>query len=215
MADPAPATVFLMVKEPRPGRVKTRLAREIGEIAALRFYRHNTAAVVRRLRGDERWRLMLAVSPAPALRARWWPGNVPRVAQGGGDLGERMARVFAQAGGAAPVLIVGSDVPGVTSQRIGNALSALHGNDAVIGPAPDGGYWLIGLRRGPGPGGLLDGIRWSGPHARADTVAALQRRGLRVGQADALSDVDDAESYRETGATSIRLIRADRSGHSV
>jgi len=193
-----------MVKAPRPGRVKTRLARDIGEIAAVRFHRHNTAAVIRRLR-DPRWRLVLAVTPETARAARWWPQDLPRISQGQGDLGARMAHVFAQAG-SGPALIVGSDIPGITPGRIAAALCALRGADAVIGPAPDGGYWLIGLRRGPGPRGLFDGVRWSGPHARADTIASLEARGLRVALADELSDVDDAASYRAAAAGDARVV---------
>jgi hypothetical protein len=196
--------VCLMVKAPRPGRVKTRLAREIGEMAAVRFHRHNTATVIRRLR-DPRWRLMLAVAPEAVDAARWWPRDLPRVSQGPGDLGARMAHVFAQAG-TGPALIVGSDIPGITAGRIAAAFGALRGADAVIGPAPDGGYWLVGLRRGPGPRGMFDGVRWSGPHARADTIANLEARGLRVALADELSDVDDAASYRATGAASVRVV---------
>jgi len=197
-------TVCLMVKAPRPGRAKTRLAREIGEMAAVRFHRHNTAAVIRRLR-DPRWRLVLAVAPEAADAARWWPRDLPRVSQGPGDLGARMAHVFAQAG-TGPALIVGSDIPGITAEGIAAAFGALRGADAVIGPAPDGGYWLVGLRRGPGPRGMFDGVRWSGPHARADTIANLEARGLRVALADELSDVDDAPSYRATGAASVRVV---------
>ncbi len=196
--------MFVMVKAPRPGRVKTRLAREIGEMAAARFYRHNTAAVIRRLR-DLRWRLALAVAPEAAHEARWWPGDLPRISQGKGDLGARMAHVFAQAR-PGPVLIIGSDIPGITAGRIAAAFRALGGADAVIGPAPDGGYWLIGLRRGPGPRGMFDGVRWSGPHAGADTVANLKARGLRVALADELSDVDDGADYRATGAANARVI---------
>ena len=197
-------TVFLMVKAPRPGRVKTRLAREIGEMAAVRFHRHNTAAVIRRLR-DPRWRLVLAVAPEAARAARWWPGDLLRVSQGPGDLGARMARVFAQAG-AGPALIIGSDIPGITAGRIAAAFRALRGADAVIGPAADGGYWLIGLRRGPGPRGMFDGVRWSGPHARGDTIANLNARGLSVALTDELSDVDDAADYRAAEAVNARVI---------
>lgn len=193
------ATVFLMVKAPERGRVKTRLAREIGEGAALRFYRHNTRVVIERLRRDPRWRLVLAVSPQVALNARWWPGDLPRVDQGDGDLGARMAHVFAQAG-TGPALVVGSDIPGITAARIAAAFHALRGHDAVIGPAPDGGYWLIGLRRGPPPPELFDRVRWSGPHARADTLANLEALGLRVALADELRDVDDAAGYQASGA---------------
>ncbi len=193
------ATVFLMVKAPERGRVKTRLAREIGEVAALRFYRHNTRVVIERLRRNPRWRLVLAVSPQAALNARWWPGDLPRVCQGSGDLGARMAHVFAQAG-TGPALIVGSDIPGITGACVATALRALRGHDAVIGPAPDGGYWLIGLRRGPPPRGLFDRVRWSGPHARADTLANLEALDLRVALADELRDVDDAAGYQASGA---------------
>ena len=199
------ATVFLMVKAPERGRAKTRLARDVGEGAALRFYRHNTRVMIRRLR-DPRWRLALAITPEPALAARWWPGDLPRIGQGGADLGARMAHVLAQAR-TGPVLVVGSDIPGITVGRIGAAFGALRGADAVIGPATDGGYWLVGLRRGPPPFALFDGVRWSGPHARADTIANLRALGLSVALADTLSDVDDAASYRETGAANIRLCR--------
>lgn len=194
-----------MVKAPRPGQVKTRLAREIGEMAAVRFHRHNTAAVIRRLR-DPRWRLVLAVAPEAATNVHWWPGDLPRISQGHGDLGARMAQVFAQAG-AAPALIVGSDIPDITAARVAAAFQALRGAEAVIGPAPDGGYWLIGLRRGPAPRGLFDGVRWSGPHARADTIANLDAQGLDVALADELRDVDDAASYRAAGAANARVIR--------
>lgn len=198
------ATVFLMVKAPERGRVKTRLAREIGEGAAVRYYRHNTRVMTRRLR-DPRWRLVLAVSPQPVMRTRLWPFDLRCVGQGGGDLGARMADVFAQ-GGPGPALIVGSDIPGITAARIGAALCGLRGHDAVIGPAPDGGYWLIGLRRGSPPAGLFEGVRWSGPHARADTISNMEALGLRVALADELSDVDDAASYRATGARDLRVV---------
>ncbi len=200
------ATVFLMVKAPQRGRVKTRLIRDVGEGAAVRFYRHNTRVMIRRLH-DPRWQLALAIAPDTALAARWWPGDLPRVRQGGGDLGARMAHVLAQ-GPPGPVLVVGSDIPGITAGRIGAAFGALRGADAVIGPAADGGYWLVGLRRGPPPEGLFKGVRWSGPHARADTIANMRALGLSVALADTLSDVDDAASYREAGAANLRLCPA-------
>jgi len=199
------ATVFLMAKAPERGRVKTRLARKIGEGAALRFYRHNTRLVIERLRRDPRWRLVLAASPRAALDARWWPGDLPRLDQGSGDLGARMAHVLSH-GGSGPSVIVGSDIPGITAARIAAAMGVLRGHDAVVGPAPDGGYWLIGLRRGPPPLGLFDRVRWSGPHARADTLDNLRALGMSVALADALSDVDDAASYRALGGANARLI---------
>lgn len=179
-----------MVKEPRPGRVKTRLGRDIGMTAAAWWFRHQCARTLRRLR-DPRWRVVLAVSPdREGMASRVWPGPAPRIAQGSGDLGDRMGRVFRSLP-PGPVLIVGSDVPGITPAHVARAFAALRGHDAVIGPAPDGGYWLIGFRRQrPLPGRLFEGVRWSGPHALADTLATM--RGLRVARTDTLADVDTA-----------------------
>ena len=88
-------TLIVMVREPRPGRVKTRLGREIGMTAAAWWYRHQTRRLLSRLR-DPRWTLLLAVSPdAQGLASRVWPLDLPRLPQGRGDLGQRMARVLA------------------------------------------------------------------------------------------------------------------------
>lgn len=180
-------TVVVMVKVPRPGRVKTRLARGIGAVPAAWWYRHQVARLLRRLR-DPRWRLVLAVSPdAEAVTSRVWPADLPRVGQGGGDLGTRMARLLSRPG---PVIVIGSDIPGVTRAHLARAIRALARHDAVIGPAPDGGYWLIGLGRVSAPPGFLAGVRWSSRHAFADSLATLSDR--RVALVDTLDDVDNA-----------------------
>lgn len=181
--------VVLMAKEPRAGRVKTRLGREIGMVEAAWWVRHQTARMVRRLQ-DPRWNLVLSLAPDRAAHGRAWPGTLPRMAQGPGDLGARMARIF-RSMPPGPVLIVGADIPGITPVHLARAFAALGRHDAVIGPAQDGGYWLIGLKRVAAvPAGMFDGVRWSGPHARADTLASLA--GLLVAQTDMLSDVDTA-----------------------
>lgn len=179
-----------MLKEPRPGRVKTRLGRDIGMTRAAWWVRHQAARLLRRL-DDPRWRLVLAVAPDHAgLASRVWPPHLPRVPQGRGDLGARMARILRRDHGG-PVIIVGADIPGITAAHVERAFRALARADAVVGPAPDGGYWLIGLRRTAAmPAGLLEGVRWSGPHALADTLAGMTH--LRVARADVLQDVDSA-----------------------
>jgi rSAM/selenodomain-associated transferase 1 len=181
--------LVVMVKEPRPGRVKTRLARGIGPVAAAWWMRHQVARLLRRIR-DPRWEVRLAVSPDRALRSAVWPADLPRVAQGGGDLGARMGRILSRRSNpsGSPTLIIGSDIPGVTRAHIARAFRALASHDAVVGPAPDGGYWLVGIRRAP-PAGMFDGVRWSTDHALADTLASIP--SLRVAVTDTLSDVDD------------------------
>lgn len=186
--------LVVMVRAPRLGTVKRRLARDIGAVGALRFYRFTTAALLRRLSSDKRWALRLAVTPdRTALVGRGlWPLRVPLVPQGPGDLGARMGRQLRWAC-PGPVVIVGSDIPAIGPQQIASAFRALGNHDWVLGPAPDGGYWLIGAarRRSPDPAFLrvpFAGVRWSSPTTRADTLAWLD--GARVAFLEELQDVD-------------------------
>jgi len=180
-------TLVLMVKEPRPGRVKTRLGRDIGMVGAAWWFRWQVAAVLRRLR-DPRWDLVLAVSPdREGVMSRVWPADVARVAQGSGDLGDRMGRVI-DAMPPGPVCVIGADIPGVSRAAVAEAFAALGTSDAVFGPAPDGGYWLVGLKRMRGHAGLFEGVRWSSASALEDSVASL--RGARVAFVRELRDVD-------------------------
>lgn len=180
-----------MVKEPRPGRVKTRLGRDIGMVAAAWWFRHQVRSLLRRIE-DPRWQVVLAVAPDTAgMRSRFWPAHLPRAPQGGGDLGARMARMLRAAGGG-PACVIGADIPGITRGRIANAFAALGPHDAVFGPAYDGGYWLIGLKRpARQPPGFLGNVRWSSQHALADTIATLPDH--RIAQVAMLRDVDTAK----------------------
>jgi uncharacterized protein len=192
-------TLVVFVKEPRPGQVKTRLAREIGAVDAAWWFRHQSARLIARVARDRRWRTVLAVTPdAEALRSRAWPA-LPRVGQGPGDLGRRMLRFLRGGTGTrlapGPVAVIGTDLPGLRPHHLAQAFWLLRRHDAVLGPATDGGYWLIGLGRGRAvPPDLLDGVRWSTEHALADTLARL--RHLDVGLAATLSDVDTAADLR-------------------
>ncbi len=194
-------TLVVMVKDPRPGRVKTRLAHDIGTVPAAWWMRHQTRALLRRLE-DPRWRLVLAVSPDRAGRlSRVWPAHLPRWPQGGGDLGDRMGRVL-RAGGR--VLVVGADIPGLDRAHIAAACAALGRAEAVVGPAPDGGYWLIGLAgRRPPPPGIFAGVRWSTGHALTDTLRTLS--GRRVAQVATLADVDEAADLVTVPRAPLRL----------
>jgi len=186
-------TLVIFARAPQLGQVKRRLARGIGAGAALAFYRRVLATVLRRVARDPRWRTVLAVTPDRAPRAgRLWPMKLTRHGQGRGDLGCRMARSLARRG---PVCIIGADIPGLDARRVWRAFQALAAAEFVFGPAEDGGYWLIGARGGPLPYTLFDHVRWSTPHALADTLATLTNR--RVAFADILADVDDAAAYRD------------------
>jgi len=189
-------TLVIFLKEPRPGRVKTRLGREIGMTGAAWWFRHQSARLIRRLGNDPRWRTMLAVSPdREGLASRVWPARLARWPQGPGDLGARMGRALRETPPGkrpGPVIIVGADIPGLGADHVAEGFRLLGHHDAVLGPAPDGGFWMIGLRRGGRavPKGLLRGVRWSSPHAMADTLASLAP--LDVGFGATLRDVDEA-----------------------
>ena len=178
-----------MAKAPVAGRAKTRLAAEAGLAVALRFTRHRVATLVRRLQAGGAWHTLLAVTPDRAVAARIWPRGVPLLPQGGGDLGTRMQRLMAAAP-AGPVIIVGTDIPDITPSHIAVAFRLLGRHDAVLGPARDGGYWLIGLKRRPHVPRPFAGVRWSSAHALADTLANL--RGRSVALLATLGDVDGA-----------------------
>jgi hypothetical protein len=187
-------TVVILLKEPRPGRVKTRLARDIGATVAAWWFRHQSARLIRRIGRDPRWRTVLCVSPATALHSRVWPADLLRRRQVQGDLGARMVHALRRAG-RGPAVLVGADIPALDAGHIARAFACLRRADAVFGPAGDGGYWLIGVRRGELlPPGALCGVRWSGPDTLADSVATV--RPLRVAFADCLQDVDTAEDLR-------------------
>lgn len=183
-------TLIIMVKQPRAGRVKTRLGCEIGMTGAAWWFRHQTRRLLRRLR-DPRWRIILAVSPDhTGMAARDWPTDLERIPQGGGDLGDRMARMLRSAP-AGPVCLIGADIPGITRAHIARAFVALGSHEAVFGPARDGGFWLVGLRGTRAiPPNLFRPVRWSGPHALSDTLATIP--DLRVALVDLLQDVDTA-----------------------
>lgn len=188
--------LVIFAKAPALGAVKQRLGRDIGDLAALAFYRTTLAGLARRLGGDPRWTTVLAVTPdRSAADAAGWPPGLPRHGQGPGDLGARIARVL-RVGGDAPVVVIGSDIPEVTAAHVARAFQALTRADAVFGPSGDGGYWAVGWRGARAlPATALTGVRWSTRHALADSRASLGASPT-VAVIDALDDVDDAQSYR-------------------
>jgi glycosyltransferase A (GT-A) superfamily protein (DUF2064 family) len=136
------------------------------------------------------------------MASRIWPGQLPRIGQGRGDLGERMRRLLARP--RRPAILIGADIPGVSNAIIATAFRLLRRHDAIFGPAEDGGYWLVGLNRFAPQRGLFERVRWSTPFALADTLAGLD--GVDIGKAARLGDVDDAASYRRLRHLAGRLI---------
>lgn len=205
----AQPTLVIMVKRPAAGAVKTRLARDIGHVAATRFYRVTSRNIVRRLSADVRWTTKLAVTPGNVVNPSDWSflgdGNFRNnfIAQGNGNLGDRMQRIF-NLSFPGPVAIIGTDIPEIMPAHIENAFRILKQKDAVIGPAGDGGYWLIGLRRVPRILKVFNGVMWSSKTTFDDTIRNLE--DCDVGICTMLNDVDELEDYQRLSYSGSRVV---------
>jgi glycosyltransferase A (GT-A) superfamily protein (DUF2064 family) len=143
------------------------------------------------------------VTPDSAVASKVWPLRFKRRAQGGGDLGRRMQRLMETAP-PGPVIVIGTDVPAVKSTHIQAAVKALGSHDAVVGPSPDGGYWLVGFKRRPRIPRAFGSVKWSSPEALQQTLANLG--DLKVAQVASLHDVDEARDLAAAGPVVGRIV---------
>lgn len=194
---PARDRLVVLAKAPIYGFVKTRLATALGPDAALAIYRRLAARVFIEVAAaaDAGVEAEVRVTPdASAADARTWvPPRIRVRTQGPGDLGDRMRRAFddAFAEGATRVVLIGTDCPGFTRRHAAGAFVSLAHADLVLGPATDGGYWLVGARnRTPE---VFDGVPWSTPGVLPATRERAQAAGLRVFELETLDDIDTPE----------------------
>ncbi|MFA1543633.1 TIGR04282 family arsenosugar biosynthesis glycosyltransferase [Actinomadura monticuli] len=179
------ADLIVIAKEPVPGRVKTRLtpAYTPAEAAALAEAALRDTLAAAAAAPARRRTLALAGTPGP-----WLPAGFAVAAQRGGGLDERLAAAFDDAWAGRPLVLIGMDTPQVTPALLARAARELGRRDAVFGPASDGGFWLLGLRRPDAR--LLRGVPMSRPDTGAVQLARLRGAGLDVGLLPELTDVD-------------------------
>ena len=178
------ASLLVIAKAPAPGRVKTRLTppctpEEAAQIAAAALA--DTLAAALSARGAARRVLVLDGAPGD-----WLPGPIEVIPQRGEGLAARLAAAFVDVGG--PAFLVGMDTPQVTPELLDAGLATLESADAALGPAPDGGYWGIGLRR-PDAAVFRD-VPMSAPDTGAVQRARLAVLGLRTTTLPPLRDID-------------------------
>jgi rSAM/selenodomain-associated transferase 2/rSAM/selenodomain-associated transferase 1 len=189
--------LIVFTRLPQPGRAKTRLIPSLGAEGAATVHaalaRKTIAAATRlcRLRSCE-LEIRYADGSADEM-ANWFGAGLNYRAQEGGDLGERLAQAMATAfdEGAAKVVIVGADSPDLSVERIAEAFDSLQHRDVVLGPAFDGGYYLIGLNRPQSS--LFQHIDWGTEKVHSQTLQQARRERLRVHQLQPLADVDFPE----------------------
>jgi hypothetical protein len=188
------ALLIIFAKEPRPGQVKTRLSPPLSPEEAAQLYHSFLQDILEEMARAPEVRLAVAFSPLGAqvfFRGLAPPGT-DLFPQEGADLGERMARALAWgfAAGFGPVLLRGGDVPDLPAALVSEAAEALATgrNQVVLGPSPDGGYYLVGLSQ-PQPL-LFQGPAWSSRTVLRDTLRLARELGLRVHLLPPWPDID-------------------------
>lgn len=193
-------TLIIFIKAPIRGRVKSRLSTVLGEDAALELYRNFVLDI---LDTAERSGLpvRICIYPPEAIEAASsWLGPHRRFCpQRGQDLGERMEHAFRQAfsEGITRAVLIGSDLPDLPSATLIDAIDALRANDAVIGPAKDGGYYLIGLKHDEFLPDIFRNIDWGTERVFRQTMNAFHRSKQRVHMLPVWQDVDTIEDIRD------------------
>lgn len=186
------------------GRVKTRLAREIGAVRATAFYRHAAGHTIARLAAQPFWRTILLVSPDAAVATRMLPRTGWRRPQGGGDLGRRMQRPMRDLP-PGPVCLIGTDVPDISVADIRRAFRQLGRARVVFGPAADGGFWLVGMARMGQLPEPYDSVAWSQGDTLARTLANLH--AVPVAFTTTHNDVDSVDDLAANAGRYARRIR--------
>ncbi len=204
-------TLLVFLKAPRPGAVKTRLSAALGDVAAAGLYRALAEETVRRTNPRAgAYQRLFCFAPADAqLEMEAWFPAATWIAQEGSDLGERMRAAFDAAfvRGAHRVAIVGTDAPAVGREIVAEALASLDDHDLALGPASDGGYYLMALSR-PRPA-LFTGIAWSTASVFASTTERAGALGLSVRVLETLPDIDTLEDLRAERDRLRPLLEAD------
>lgn len=189
--------LILFTRYPEPGKTKTRLIPLLGPHGAANLQKQMTEHVIARTGGfvsDRRIDMEVRYEGGnQGLMAEWLGGHISYRSQGRGDIGTRMAQAFSQAfrQGKKQVVIVGSDCPGINEATVRSAFDLLAQFDLVLGPANDGGYYLIGLRQEESK--LFEDIRWGTVEVGARTLEIAIQLGLRWVKVEPLDDVDRAE----------------------
>jgi rSAM/selenodomain-associated transferase 1 len=187
--------ILVFVRAPERGRVKTRLAAQIGDDAALRVYRRlaeQAVAETRALGAGVSVRIHYTPADAGDEVRAWLGRDAEYLTQVDAELGARMKAAFdaAFAAGHRRVVIIGSDLPELSADVLRRAFGLLDSNPVVLGPAADGGYYLLGLREMVP--GVFDGVPWSTGRVLDATMARLRAAGCEPAMLETMRDVDEA-----------------------
>lgn len=192
--------IILFVRHPKIGKVKTRLAKDIGDVQALKVYKEllaHTHTVTNDLACDK----FVFYADSIITDDIWEKESYVKCVQVGGTLGERMKNAFSGlfSIGYHKVIIIGSDCPGLTPIVVNSAFKFLDTADVVIGPATDGGYYLLALNYMIAP--VFENKKWSTDTVLTDTLADLQTLGVSYLFTPVLQDIDTKEDLIQLSYT--------------
>lgn len=194
--------VLIFTRYPRAGKVKTRLFEKLGHGESARLHRNLTERVMQQARQVSQLRqtgLSVWFTGGTVQEMRDWLGSDIKLSkQEGNGLGERMAGAFRSTWtkGVQTAVLIGSDCPGIDTALIAEALDLLHNYDLVLGPASDGGYYLIGLHRdvkNENAALLFENIAWGTSAALHQTLERAKKTGLSIATLKELHDIDRPE----------------------
>lgn len=190
--------LIIFIKNPIPGKVKTRLAADIGDEKALEIYT-TLLTQLRRVTDTLSVDKFLFYSDYVEIKDSWDGAEYNKHQQAEGGLGERMKDALKQIfhAGYARILLIGSDIYGINSSIITRAYEELDSNDLVIGPAEDGGYYLIGMKQLIAAPFVLQ--TWSHADVLTETLDILKKEGFSWSLIDVLRDIDTLEDVKGTG----------------
>jgi rSAM/selenodomain-associated transferase 2/rSAM/selenodomain-associated transferase 1 len=195
--NPTREALIIFTRYPEPGKTKTRLIPSLGPHGAAELQRRMTEHLLAQVREFQKHRSVSLEVRYEAgntyLMGKWLGPDLPFRPQGNGDLGQRMERAFREAffAGMDRVVLVGTDIPGITPDLLWGAFEALGQVDMVVGPARDGGYYLIGLRQAYPQ--LFVGMPWGTDGVLERTRQVADGLGLSVMLLETLEDVDRPE----------------------
>lgn len=192
-------SVLIFIKSPEREKVKSRLASVIGDETALTLYKSFILDIIETLqRGNFPLKIFFYPPDSREALENWIGHNCDYIPQEGGDLGERMKNAFIQSfsEGLEKVLLIGSDIPDLTGAVVNEAFESLDNHDAVIGPASDGGYYLIGFKKSTFLPDTFQGITWSNDSVFRKTMGVFNEARLRFHILPEWGDVDTMDDLR-------------------
>ena len=193
-------TLIIFIKYPEPGKVKTRLAHDIGESEAARIYSYMAEIIVKNTTDRKNYNTFIFYyPPGKETEIRNWFGNeeIEYFSQTGSTLGEKISNAFEKvfSMGVKKAVIIGSDCVDVGKETVNTAMGSLKNNDVVLGPAEDGGYYLLGLNRHRPE--IFRDIEWSTGEVLNQTVENINNNNLSYSLLETLKDIDTVDDLKE------------------